>query len=70
MARRWWMRGPWRPTPRSATTRMMETVMKLAFAAFAFVLAAAASACNTVEGVGQDIESAGEAIEEAADENK
>lgn len=30
--------------------------------------AAALSACNTVEGAGQDIESAGEAIEDSADD--
>ena len=28
------------------------------------------SACNTIEGAGQDIESAGDAIEDSASENK
>jgi len=31
--------------------------------------AAALSACNTVEGAGEDIESAGEAIQDGADDN-
>jgi predicted small secreted protein len=30
----------------------------------------AVSACNTVEGVGQDTQSAGKAVERAADRNK
>lgn len=42
--------------------------MKLTFAAFAFLLAAAASACNTVEGVGQDAQAAGQAVEDAAND--
>lgn len=42
--------------------------MKTAFAALTFLLAAAASACNTVEGAGKDIEATGSAIEEAADD--
>lgn len=44
--------------------------MKLTFAAFAFLLAAAATACNTVEGVGQDAQAAGAAVENAADDAK
>ncbi len=44
----------------------METYMKIAYAAFAFLLAAAAAACNTIEGAGRDIQSGGEAIEDAA----
>jgi len=44
--------------------------MKAAFAALAFLLAAAAAACNTVEGVGQDVSAAGKAVEDAADEAK
>lgn len=44
--------------------------MKMSFAALAFLLAAAAAACNTVEGAGQDVQQAGEAIEEAADDAK
>jgi predicted small secreted protein len=50
--------------------RDMEIVMKIALAAIAFMLAASAAACNTVEGVGQDTQAAGEAIEDAADDNK
>ncbi len=42
--------------------------MKVTFAAFAFLLAAAAAACNTVEGVGEDTQAAGEAIEDAAED--
>ena len=44
--------------------------MKTAFAAFAFLLAAAAAACNTVQGVGKDVSAAGGAIDEAAEEAK
>jgi entericidin B len=44
--------------------------MKIAFAALAFMLAASAAACNTVEGVGQDVQAAGTAVEDAADTNK
>ena len=36
----------------------------------AFMLAAAAAACNTVEGVGQDAQAAGQAVEDAADDAK
>lgn len=34
------------------------------------LLAFLAAACNTVEGFGQDVETAGEKIEETADSNK
>lgn len=44
--------------------------MKVAFAAFAFLLAASAAACNTVEGVGKDAQAAGAAVEDAAKDNK
>ena len=44
--------------------------MKLTFAALAFMLAAAAAACNTVEGAGQDVKAAGAAVEDAADDAK
>jgi len=44
--------------------------MKLTFAAMAFLLAAAAAACNTVEGVGKDAQAAGAAVEDAADDAK
>lgn len=45
----------------------LKNMMKIAFiGASAFVLAA----CNTVKGVGQDIEDAGEKIEDVAEHNK
>ena len=44
--------------------------MKLAYAALAFLLAAAAAACNTVEGMGKDISAAGTAIDELAEDAK
>ena len=40
--------------------------MKTAFAALAFLLAASAAACNTVEGVGEDVSAAGNAIDKTA----
>lgn len=42
--------------------------MKIAYAAFAFMLAAAAAACNTMAGVGEDTQAAGEAIEDTAED--
>jgi predicted small secreted protein len=48
----------------------MEIIMKTTFAVLAFLLAASAAACNTVEGVGQDAQAAGQAVEDAADANK
>lgn len=42
--------------------------MKITFAAFAFLLATAAAACNTVEGVGQDMQAAGAAVEDTAED--
>ena len=45
--------------------------MKTAFAALAFLLAAAsAAACNTVQGVGKDVSAAGGAIDDAAEDAK
>ena len=44
--------------------------MKIAFAAMAFLLAAAAAACNTVAGVGKDVSAAGGAIDDAAEDAK
>ena len=44
--------------------------MKLTFAAFAFLLAAAAAACNTVEGVGKDTQAAGKAVSDTAEDAK
>lgn len=40
--------------------------MKMTFAALTFLLAAAAAACNTVEGVGKDAQAAGQAVEDAS----
>lgn len=40
--------------------------MKITFAAIAFFLATAATACNTVEGAGKDVQAAGTAVEETA----
>jgi predicted small secreted protein len=40
--------------------------MKLTLAAIAFILATAATACNTVEGAGKDVKAAGTAVEETA----
>jgi predicted small secreted protein len=34
----------------------------------AFLLAAVAAACNTVEGVGEDVRAAGEAVDNAAED--
>jgi predicted small secreted protein len=42
--------------------------MKTALAVVAFLLAAAAAACNTVQGVGEDVSAAGEAIDDAAED--
>lgn len=36
----------------------------------ALAYASAMTGCNTIEGAGQDIQRGGEAIEDAADENK
>ncbi len=40
--------------------------MKITFAALTFLLAAAAAACNTVEGVGKDTEAVGDAVQDAS----
>jgi entericidin B len=42
--------------------------MKTTFAVLAFLLAASAAACNTVEGVGEDMQAAGQAVDEAAED--
>jgi len=42
--------------------------MKTTFAALAFILAAAAAGCNTVEGVGRDMQAAGQAVEDTAED--
>lgn len=44
--------------------------MKATFAALAFLLATAAAACNTVEGVGEDVTATGRAIDNAAEDAK
>jgi entericidin B len=44
--------------------------MKITFAAIAFLLAATAAACNTVEGVGEDVSAAGSAVDDAAEDAK
>jgi predicted small secreted protein len=44
--------------------------MKVTFAALAFLLAAAAAACNTVEGLGEDVSAAGNAVDDAAEDAK
>ena len=48
----------------------MEIMMKTAFAALVFMLAASAAACNTVEGVGEDVRATGNAIDNAAEDAK
>lgn len=42
--------------------------LRLLLAALVGTLALALSACNTVEGVGEDVEAAGEEVEETAQE--
>lgn len=44
--------------------------MKMTFAAIAFLLATAAAGCNTVEGMGQDVQAAGSAVEKTAEDAK
>lgn len=46
---------------------MKQAFHKMLWVMLVGVLAAALSACNTVEGVGEDIEDAGEGIQDAAD---
>ncbi len=42
--------------------------MKIAFAAFTLLLATTAAACNTVEGVGEDVTAVGQTIDDAAED--
>lgn len=42
--------------------------MKTAFAALVLMLATAAAGCNTVEGVGEDMQAAGQAVDQAAED--
>lgn len=48
----------------SLPTMLRKLMLLLAVAGFS---ATALSGCNTVEGAGQDLESAGEAVEDTAD---
>lgn len=50
------------------SSRLSHIVRGAAIALLATGMASLA-ACNTVEGVGKDVESAGDAIEDAADDN-
>jgi len=50
------------------TTRRMK-MKKLAKLTMALFVISSAAACNTLSGVGQDLESAGEAIERTAETN-
>lgn len=50
--------------------RDMETIMKIAFMAFALLLTTAAAACNTVEGAGKDVEAVGDGVQDAAQDAK
>ena len=43
---------------------------KLVFITLSFILLAGVSACNTMEGLGQDVQRAGESLEESAKRNK
>lgn len=42
--------------------------MKMTLAAIVLMLATAATACNTVEGAGKDLQAAGAAVEQTADD--
>lgn len=44
-----------------------ERLLTLGLAAFLGLVGLSLTACNTTEGVGQDIEAAGEGIQDAAD---
>jgi predicted small secreted protein len=52
--------------PASALERQ-ETHMRKILAIFALSTSLALAACNTVEGAGEDIQSAGQAVEDAGD---
>lgn len=43
--------------------------MKTAFAALALLLATSVAACNTVEGVGEDVTAVGQTIDDAAEKS-
>ena len=46
---------------------MKNTVFKIFIFTFLVLGTAGLTACNTVEGMGRDVESAGEAVQDAAD---
>jgi predicted small secreted protein len=48
----------------------MTTLSRLALIAALAVFALSCFACNTTKGVGKDIESAGDGIQDAADRNR
>ncbi|MEZ6022822.1 MAG: entericidin A/B family lipoprotein [Hyphomonadaceae bacterium] len=48
---------------------MSRTITTPLIALVAMLGAVSLSACNTVEGVGEDVEQAGQAIDQAAEEN-
>lgn len=53
---------------RSRTLAMQRPAMPLVWALTALLLMAAAlGGCNTVEGIGQDVENAGDAVKDAVD---
>lgn len=43
--------------------------MRILYLTLLFLLALAAAGCNTTEGFGQDVEEAGDAIEDTADDD-
>ena len=49
---------------------MKRTILVLISAAGVTMLSSMLSACNTVEGVGRDIERAGDAIQDEADDTR
>jgi predicted small secreted protein len=51
-------------------SRRQETVMRKALLLATLFAGFAVSACNTVEGAGQDVSSAGDAVAKTADEAK
>jgi entericidin B len=44
--------------------------MRTTIATFSLIALALLTACNTIEGAGQDLKSGGQSIERAADDNK
>ena len=56
------------PTQHEERDMKLENLMKLRYLIVALAFAAGVSGCATIEGAGEDIQSAGEAIEEGAEE--